>query len=236
MGSNRVTVAESNGSRGSVQNPKDHVVICECGTPGETGYENSALKAEAFGPVLAIVELDSYSDYRKESKNNNNHENKSNSIINYAQNVLGPFLNNKNNIYGSLSCTLMSPNSVNATVVEAVVASLRYGTVTVNCGTFMGYIAMTEGCVWGAHCEDYSRQSGNGYIGNPLAVNGVDRTVVYGQFPTNALQIETSFNLNEEPTFIFYSLVLVIVSYFFVSFKKVFLRIFVDFVLFYDEE
>jgi len=180
LGSNRVTAAESTESRGCVQNPQDHVVICECGTPGETGYENSALKTEAFGPVLAIVELDSSSDYSKENKDNNNREDKSNSIINYAQNVLGPFLNNKNNIYGSLSCALISPDSVVATDVEAVVASLRYGTVTVNCGTFMGYIAMTEGCVWGAHCEDYSRQSGNCYIGNPFAVDIVDRTVVYG--------------------------------------------------------
>ena len=56
------------------------------------------------------------------------------------------------------------------------------------------------------------------------------------QFQNNALQIETSFNLNEVPTFIFYSLALVIVSYFFVSFEKVLLQIIVDFVLFYDEE
>jgi len=187
LGRNRVTVAESTESRGYAPNPEDDVVICECGTPGETGYNDYALKAEAFGPVLAIVELDpsSSGDIKEKSENNNNDDNNGN-IINYAQNVLGPFLNNKDNIYGSLSCALMSPASVNATAVEYTVASLKYGTVAVNCATFMGYEAMAEGAVWGAHCEDKSRQSGHGYVGNVFGVERVDRTVVYGPPLTKA--------------------------------------------------
>lgn len=179
LGGNRVAVVESIESLGSVQNPEDHVIICECGTPGETGYEDFALKMEAFGPVLAIVELDPSSGNSKTSQNINN-EDKSNNIINYAQNVLGPFLNNKDNIYGSLSCALMSPKSVDEAALESIVASLKYGAVVVNCPTFMGYGGINEGAVWGAHCEDNSRQSGRGYIGNAFGIDRVDRTVIYG--------------------------------------------------------
>ena len=36
----------------------DQVVVVECGTPGEGGYNSDQLLSQAFGPILAIVELD----------------------------------------------------------------------------------------------------------------------------------------------------------------------------------
>jgi hypothetical protein len=73
----------------------DQVVLVECGTPGEDGYNSHPLLEEAFSPILAIVEL----DHNKEEDDS------------YLLKTVIPFLNNKDNIFGSLSCSIYTPVS-----------------------------------------------------------------------------------------------------------------------------
>jgi len=148
--------------------PEDAVVLLECGTPGTADYENSALLQEAFGPVLALVELPGgkHSDDTPED---------------YITKVVAPFVNDKENIYGSLSCLLLLPGNLSDTSkLDSMVSSLHYGTVAINCPSLIGYISMTQGAVWGAHIRDHSWQSGHGYVGNAYGLPAVDKTVCYG--------------------------------------------------------
>lgn len=150
----------------------DQVVLVECGTPGEEGYYSEPLLSEAFGPLLAIVELEE-EDTKKED---------------YLSSVAVPFLNNKDNIYGSLSCMIFTPTKTNNTNnsgcgrrnIEPALASLQYGSIAVNQFNAFGYNASVQGGVWGGHPHETLGQSGNGQIGNQYGIGGVAKTVVYG--------------------------------------------------------
>jgi len=151
---------------GPGKSEEDQVVMLECGTPDEPGYNSVGLKTEAFGPILALVELSSSGSSEKA----------------FIENVAAPFVNNKTNIYGSLSCSVIVPTSSKQDkfTLETSLASLEYGTVAVNTWTAMGYFAMLKGCIWGGSPHDKTGQSGTGYVGNQYGLAKPVKTVVYG--------------------------------------------------------
>ena len=165
LGEKRAIIVGGADYAGVERTPEDSVLIAECGTPGEPGYDGYAVENEAFGPVLAIVELagDCKSD-------------------DFVPKVVAPFVNDTSKIYGSLSCSLFLDASTisSQTKTEKNVASLHYGVVAVNCPTNAGFAVMFEGGVWGANFRDTSRQSGFGYVGNTYCIDHLDRSVVYG--------------------------------------------------------
>jgi hypothetical protein len=177
LGKERAVVVEATDHVGFQRNSQDSVVVLECGTPGEPGYEGSALRTEAFGSVLAIVELTGGSAECCED---------------YISKVVSPFLNDKENIYGTLSCSVIASALVDAATVQSGVSSLRYGTVAVNCPTLLGYAGMVAGGVWGAHPSDKGRQSGHGFIGNAFGLSRVEKTVVHGPPLTTAPLLDGS--------------------------------------------
>ncbi|KAL9185727.1 hypothetical protein ACHAXT_003504 [Thalassiosira profunda] len=161
-------------TEGTVIGDADQVVVVECGTPSEEGYNPVPLKSEAFGPVLAVVELDSgvESDV-------------------YLAKTAVPFVNNKGNIFGSLSCSVFTPVSKGKTYeregLQSALAELQYGGISVNQWNLFGYLAAMKGGMWGGHPKEKLGQSGNGYIGDLYGVIGEKdaKVVVYGPSLTN---------------------------------------------------
>ena len=164
-----------------------HPYIIECGVAGSKDFNGYAIQNEIFGPVLAIVEVPDAS-INSASDNNLQHESPE---INFLVNSAVPFVNNKSNIYGSLSCQLMYPTMRNNSLFRSykqmedqlkkhVISKLHYGTVTVNTNPFSGYGAVGFGGQWGAHPKDKDGHSGNGFVGNGYGLQNVDKTVVYG--------------------------------------------------------
>jgi len=154
LGEDRATVVKGREFAGVVRNSEDNVVLLECGTPGKDGFDGTALIQEAFCPALAVVELDS-----------------NGCATEYLENVVVPFLNNKENIYGSLSCMMFAPQSFfleknTDDVLDKTIAHLNYGTVAVNTLSLLGYMAALEGGMWGGHYKELNHQSGYGCIGN----------------------------------------------------------------------
>ena len=141
---------------------QDQILLVDCGVPSEEGYDGTALTVEAFGPVLAVMELP-------------NEENG-----NFLSNVAVPFVNDKHNIYGSLSCVVLNPKAQPSDQLERAIASLRYGAVAVNQPSLLGYSSAMLGGVWGAHPLDKTGQSGNGQIGNQYKLPNAEKTVVLG--------------------------------------------------------
>jgi acyl-CoA reductase-like NAD-dependent aldehyde dehydrogenase len=168
FGSACTTIAASSVSEGTCVSEDDQVVVVECGTPGEEGYNSQPLLREIFGPLLGIVELDS-EEYESED---------------YLSKVAVPFLNNKDNIFGSLSCTLFIPKSkgYGGERLQGVLANLNYGTIAINQMTLFGYTTATKGGAWGGHALEMIGQSGNGNIGDLFGVIGTNpaKVVVYG--------------------------------------------------------
>ena len=169
FGSKCTTITASSVSEETVVSEDDHVKLVECGTPGEEGFNPQPLVVEAFGPTLAIVELASGGD-EKEA---------------YLANVVVPFLNDKENIFGSLSCSIFTTKSegnVGCEALRKVLATLNYGTVAVNQMNLFGYNTAAKGGMWGGHSNETLGQSGQGNIGDLFGIIGdsAAKVVVYG--------------------------------------------------------
>eukprot|EP00984_Skeletonema_dohrnii_P021003 scaffold10383_cov120-Skeletonema_dohrnii-CCMP3373.AAC.6 len=167
FGSKCATIVAPSVSEETTVGEGDHVVLVECGTPGEEGFNSQPLLVEAFGPTLSIVELDSEQD-----------ENEM-----YLANVVVPFLNNKDNIFGSLSCSVFTPKSKGSYErLQEVLSTLNYGTVAINQMNLFGYTASAKGGIWGGHSLETLGQSGNGNIGDLFGIIGENtaKVVVYG--------------------------------------------------------
>jgi len=177
FGSNCEVVEASSTLDGIKVNKTDEVVLVECGTPGEESYNSTPLLSEAFGPLLAIVELDG------EKAND------------YLTNVAVPFVNNKSNIFGSLSCSIFTPLSrgdLNRVSLEPVLAALQYGSININQFNALGYFTACRGGIWGGHPAEKLGQSGRGHIGNQYGISNIAKVVVYGPSLTNKPSFETN--------------------------------------------
>jgi len=150
LGEDRATVVEGKKSIGIKRNSGDCVVLLECGTPSKDNFDGTALTQEAFCPALAVVEL--------QSQKHNTEE--------YMENAVVPFLNNKENIYGSLSCMIISPKSVSDDVImlEKTISLLQYGTVAINSPTLFGYEVAMAGGTWGGHHQEFKHESGESQV------------------------------------------------------------------------
>jgi hypothetical protein len=150
----------------------DDVVIVECGTPGEEGFNGYSLQAEAFGPVVAVVELPGGAD--------------GTDPVQYMEETVAPFINDKDKIFGTLSCTLLWPKSIaeqgrgkSDKGLTKAIACLQYGTVAVNVWSVYGFLSVFYGGAWGAHPRDRLRQSGSGKVGNQFGLP-IEKTIIYG--------------------------------------------------------
>ena len=164
LGEERVKVIDCDKTTGAVHNKSDNVTVVECGTPGEAGYEDSAIKMEAFGPVLSIVELPAAFNEKE-----------------FLNSVAVPFVNNKNNIFGSLSMTLVAPGTYDTKALDFAVEAIEYGTIGVNTANLLGWLGACRGGVWCAHPSAPGRESGAGYCGNQFKVAAPAKTVIRGQ-------------------------------------------------------
>ena len=168
----------------------DQVVLVECGTPGEDGYNSHPLLEEAFSPILAIVEL----DHDKEDDDS------------YLLKTVVPFLNNKDNIFGSLSCSIYTPVSKGKDYthkgLQNALSKLQYGSISVNQLNLFGYFTAAKGGMWGAHKLETKCQSGNGNIGDLYGIIGdkIGKAIVYGP----SLKNKPLFDLaNNPPAIVF---------------------------------
>merc|ERR1712176_1370021 len=105
----------------------------------------------------------------------------------YLKRTVVPFLNNKDNIYGSLSCTIFTPESKgkvsNRKELQQAIASLQYGSICINQLSLFGYFSATGGGLWGGHFLESRSQSGDGFVGDQfeLAENDSNaKVVIYG--------------------------------------------------------
>ncbi len=138
--------------------------IIECGTFGEEDYDDYALLNEAFGPILAIVEIPSGTD-----------EENGEYLLDHAV----PFLNSKDNICGSLSCSLLYPKGQeNDFVIEKATGALNYGCVAHNTWSFYGFTGICQGSIWGGSKFEPLGQSGRGLIGNQCQIDHAEKVVV----------------------------------------------------------
>ena len=144
--------------------PDMHPVLIDCGSFGTEAYDGNAIIKEAFGPVMGVVELPG-----------------GDNVEDYLLKVVAPFLNDKSNIFGTLSCSLMIPESLEnrVKVQQLAIAAIRYGSIGVNVWTGMNYTAMLSGAIWCGHGREEKKQSGNGYVGNHFCIPNVEKTVVY---------------------------------------------------------
>lgn len=169
FGSKCTRIVAPSVSEGTKVSDSDHVVVVECGTPGEEGFNAQPLLVEAFGPTLSIIELDPEQDEDEM----------------YLANTAVPFLNDKGNIFGSLSCSVFTPKSKGSyerEAVQKVLSTLNYGTVAINQMNLFGYSTAALGGIWGGHSLETLDQSGNGNIGDLYGIvgNNAAKVVVYG--------------------------------------------------------
>ena len=176
LGKDRVKTIESTEAIGVVSDTGDNVTVVECGSPNDPDFEGSAMRIEAFGPVLAIVEL----------------ENDGSNKDDYLNSVAIPYVNNKENIFGSLSCGLITPTAYDSKKLDRAIESLEYGTVGVNTFNVFGWIAATKGAVWCAHPLAPSRESGSGFIGNQFRVSRPAKTVVRGSSIADTVLLDSA--------------------------------------------
>ena len=159
-GSDIETVVADPPSEGTRVGDGDHVSIVECGTPGEGGYDPIPLLEEAFGPVLAIVELDdpvvrpSSSSSSSSSSRGGSGDAGDGDDDDYLSRIVVPFLNDKDSIFGSLSCSIYTPSSKGKIAgdrrgLQRALASLQYGCVAVNQWNALGYFTASMGGMWG---------------------------------------------------------------------------------------
>ena len=163
LGEDRVKVIACETTTGAVNKESDNVTVVECGSPGEADYNDSAIKREAFGPILSIVELPVAAD-----------------VKGYLNSVAVPFINSKKNIFGSLSMCLLAPGTFDAKELDRAVESIEYGSIGVNTMNFLGWLSAIRGGVWCAHPSAPGRESGAGYCGNQFRVEAPAKSVVRG--------------------------------------------------------
>lgn len=157
----------------------DFVALIECGTPGEKGYNDKALKTEAFGPVLAIIEL----DYDKKKEDD------------YLVNVAVPFVNDKSNIFGCLSCNLVSPQrTIKSAKIQKAIEHLKYGMIGVNEWIALAILPAVLGGVWGPYGLDKTGDSGLGFVGNQFGIPHVEKMVV-----SRSLKLPPAFDEVAQP-------------------------------------
>lgn len=144
----------------------DRVALVHCGTPGEDGYVDAALVEEAFCAVLAVVELDHFSD-------------DDDGTTDWLNDAAVPFVNDDANVFGSLACNLVAPNaSAKGPSVRRAVADLRYGMVAVNEWIALAIMAAVNGGAWGPNGRAEGL-SGRGFVGNPYRIPCLDKMVTY---------------------------------------------------------
>jgi hypothetical protein len=181
----------------------DQVVVVECGTPGEDGYHPEPLLMEAFGPILAIVELDDTKGVIPPRAGDGD---------SYLSNTAVPFLNDKDNIFGSLSCSIFTPaskgNVRDRAGLRSALSALRYGAICVNQWNAFGYFSAARGGVWGGHRLEDRMQSGNGMVGDLYGIigdgKGCGKSVVYGP----PLSSRPAFDLARQPPSIVFEMML----------------------------
>ena len=149
--------------------------LIHCGTYGDDDFNGYALTHEAFGPLLAIMELPGAADDK------------------YLLEKAVPFVNNKDNIYGSLSCSLVYPKTYDMEIVKEATGALNYSCVGLNTWTMYGYLGISVGGTWGSSKFDTTGQSGRGVIGNLLMIPNVEKTVVSSRSLTFPLIINKNF-------------------------------------------
>jgi len=157
----------------------DDLIFVECGTPGEDDFNGYSLTEEAFGPVVAIVEMPGGGGETGTDP------------VQYMLETVAPFVNDKSKLFGTLSCTLLWPESIRQskntpleedTGLLQAIASLQYGTIAVNAWSVFGYLAAVSGGIWGGHPRDSLRHSGSGFIGNNFGLP-IEKQVVYNAAP-----------------------------------------------------
>ena len=126
---------------------------------GTNKYDDYILRNEAFCPVLAcgFIECGDIQDYVKK-------------VCEFV---------NSNKLCGSLSCTVLTPKSLESKYVDECKRELNYGTIAINMWSIFGYGAALSGGTWGAHYSD--RRSGRGRNGNMFRIKNVTKTIISGQ-------------------------------------------------------
>eukprot|EP00908_Phaeocystis_cordata_P024390 Transcript_685.p1 GENE.Transcript_685~~Transcript_685.p1 ORF type:complete len:396 (-),score=166.86 Transcript_685:185-1351(-) len=142
----------------------DETLLVACGGTADRSFDGDVLTSEAFGAVLALVEVGDDDAHAARPD--------------YLSAVAVPFVNS-DACAGCLSCSLFAPASADAAEVEKAVAALRYGCVVVNGWSVLGFVAACKGASWGAHPAGGPR-SGCGVSGNGYGHGGVLKTVVRG--------------------------------------------------------
>jgi len=132
----------------------------------------------------------------------------------YLAKTVVPFLNNKDNIYGSLSCTIFTPeskgkmnDSKGLQHLQQAIATLQYGCICINQIGIFGYFSAVRGGVWGGHPHEEHGQSGNGFIGDLYGLVEKDRhakVVVYGP----SLENKPQFDLADNPPAILFDILM----------------------------
>mmetsp|Transcript_29000 Transcript_29000/g.43814 ORF Transcript_29000/g.43814 Transcript_29000/m.43814 type:complete len:588 (-) Transcript_29000:155-1918(-) len=173
--SDKMELIPSTTSQSKHVKEEDHVTLIECGTPGTKEYISLPVTTEAFNPTLCMVELESASDG-----------------ADFLETVAVPFLNNKENIFGSLSCSIFSSKN---TVSKKTLNDLMFGTIAVNSWNGMGYMTTTCGGSWGGHPMETRYESGQGCIGNIYNLPNLTKIVVYGP----SLTSKPAFDLAAPP-------------------------------------
>lgn len=154
--------------------------IIDCGTFGEDDFDNYALLNEAFGPVLAIAEVPGGDGGDSQ----------------YLLDHAVPFVNNKDNIFGSLSCSLVYPEkNKNDVAIKEATGALNYGCVAHNTWSLYGGIAIPLGGSWGGSYAEPLGQSGRGLIGNAFQIENVEKTVVYSRSLASRIIIDKDVKL-----------------------------------------
>jgi len=134
----------------------DAIGLVDLGASAPAAAREAALGVEVFGPMLAVVDAPGAS---------------LDDMVAFA---------NSEACLGSLSCTILAPEAVDAGVVDAAIADLHYGAVSVNVWSVFGYTSMANGATWGAHPTDGAEHSGHGYVGNHYGVPDIEKSVVRG--------------------------------------------------------
>ena len=167
----QVTIMRSDTIQGqSSLSKEDYVALIECGSPGDETYNDEALKTEAFGPIMAVVQL----EYDKEKEDN------------YLLDIAVPFVNDKSNIFGCLSCNLVTPPpTLKSRKIRTATEKLRYG---MNEWIALAILPSSMGGIWGPWGLDKTGHSGRGFIGNHFGIPNIEKMVV-------------SRNLNFPPAF-----------------------------------
>jgi hypothetical protein len=150
------TTAPADGIGEGIQYALLHVKLDET----NSGGNRYALENEAFANVLAVVELKCLDDG----------ESPSNLTKNFLEKAV-KFCNE--DLFGSLSCTVISPPAVPSNLLEKAIAGLEYGSVNINAWSPFGH--RITSCTWGAYPGKYGglgkSESGVGVVGNTLMLD-----------------------------------------------------------------